>query len=216
MGTSAVAEHLRQAKLEQRWASLCHGLGTEEARADVFDQLYAAYTAADRHYHDIRHIEHCLREFDSVRALAQEPRALELAIWFHDVIYDGRRQDNEEKSADFAEVHLRELGADAELRRDVRELILLTRHDRTPPTVDGKLMVDIDLSSLGIAPEAFDANGDAIRREYPHVSDADFCRGRADLLGRFLERPRIYYTDFFRERYERAARANLCRTLAAS
>jgi predicted metal-dependent HD superfamily phosphohydrolase len=213
MGTSAVAEQL---KLEQRWEALTHDLGTDEVRADVFDQLYAAYTAPDRHYHDIRHIEHCLREFDAVRSLADNPRAIELAIWFHDVIYDGRRQDNEEKSADFGEVHLRELGAPADLCRDVRELILLTRHDRTPPTVDGKLIVDIDLSSLGIAPEAFDANGESIRREYPHVTDADFRRGRAAQLGRFLDRPLIYYTDHFRDRYERAARANLCRTLAQS
>jgi predicted metal-dependent HD superfamily phosphohydrolase len=75
-------------------------------------------------------------------------------------------------------------------------------------------MVDIDLASLGRPAEVFDENTRLIRKEYPHVADADFARGRREMLGRFLARPRIYYTDFFRDRYEAKARANLSRALA--
>lgn len=202
-------------ELRKGWEAATEGLGTPAARGEIFDQLCAAYTGPDRHYHGIGHIADCLREFDPVRAQATNARAVELAIWFHDVVYDGRRADNEQRSADAADAALQRLGGSATLRRDVADLILLTRHTQTPATVDGMLMIDIDLASLGIAPDAFDANGDAIRREYPHVADADFFRARINLLGRFLDRPRIYYTQVFFDRYERAARANLERTLLA-
>ena len=93
-------------------------------------------------------------------------------------------------------------------------LILLTRHDREPPDIDGKLMVDIDLASLARPAEVFDENTRLIRKEYPHVRDEEFARGRREMLARFLARPRIYYTDLFRDRYEQRARANLSRALA--
>ena len=201
-------------KLAQRWEA-AWGDASPEVRRDVFDALIAAYTAPDRHYHDIRHIAACLREFDSVRPLATNAQAVEAAIWFHDVVYDGHRQDNEERSADVAMDALARLGADDALRNAVRDLVLFTRHDHTPPTNDGKLMVDIDLASLGLPAEMFDANGDAIRLEYAHVPEADFRKGRASLLGRFLSRPRIYLTDEFYSRYEEQARKNLRRSLNA-
>lgn len=217
-GTRTVATivtPLDAGELQGRWEACCRGLGTPEARQDIFEQLVTAYARPDRHYHDLRHIAGCLAELNNTGQSPTNPQALELAIWFHDVVYDGRRQDNEERSADVAEAALRRLGVEEILRREVRELILLTRHDKVPPTIDGKLMVDIDLAGLGVAAEVFDANGLAIRQEYSHVSDAEFRRGRATLLGRFLERPRIYYTDAFHDRYEKQARANLGRALAA-
>ena len=203
------------ASLASRWELLWHEHATADTRREILDQLIAAYTAPQRHYHDLRHVAECLREFDSVRHLAANPQAVEAAIWFHDVVYDGHRQDNEERSAEWAEESLQRLGASAALRAQVRDLVLFTRHDRPPVTADGKLMVDIDLASLGFAPDIFDANGRAIRREYPHVPEADFLRGRAALLGRFLDRPRIYLTEHFFAHYEQQARQNLQRTLSA-
>ena len=204
-------------QLRERWDRLCRGWGAPPASArDVFEKLVAAYTGRDRHYHDIGHIDECLREFDAVRDLSRDPVAVEAAIWFHDVIYDGRRKDNEELSADLADADLKRLGAPEVLRPEVRRLILLTRHDGAPAPddVDGQLIVDIDLASLARPPAVFDANTRLIRREYPHVPDDAFNRGRRDLLGSFLARPRIYYTDTFFTRYEPAARANLERAVA--
>ena len=58
-------------------------------------QLHRNPTEYDRHYHDISHIAASLVELDGVQHLARDPAAIELAIWFHDCIYDGRRLDNE-------------------------------------------------------------------------------------------------------------------------
>ena len=65
-------------------------------------------------------------------AQAADPTALEAAIWFHDVVYDGRRTDNEEQSANIADAALEKLDAPMTLRERARQLILLTRHDRRP------------------------------------------------------------------------------------
>ena len=182
-------------------------------RDDIYGELVSAYTAPDRHYHDIRHIAHCLSEFDGVRHLAHNPQALEVAIWFHDVVYDGRQKDNEEQSAEVAAAALRKLGASENFIHEVQQLILFTRHDVEPTTDDGKLMADIDLASLALAPERFDENSRRIRSEYLHVPEPDFLRGRNDMLGGLLKRPRIYYTDVFHDRYEGQARENLERAV---
>jgi predicted metal-dependent HD superfamily phosphohydrolase len=182
-------------------------------RDDVYGELLSAYTAPDRHYHDIRHIAHCLSEFDGVRHLAHNPQALEVAIWFHDVVYDGRQKDNEEQSAEVAAAALRKLGASDAFIDEVQQLILFTRHDVEPTTADGKLMADIDLASLALAPDRFDENSRHIRSEYLHIPEAAFLRGRNDMLGGLLKRPRIYYTDVFHDRYEGQARENLERAV---
>jgi predicted metal-dependent HD superfamily phosphohydrolase len=182
-------------------------------RDDIYAELVSAYTAPDRHYHDIRHIADCLKEFDGVRHLARNPDALQIAIWFHDVVYDGRRQDNEEQSAEVAADALRRLGAAESFIEEVQQLILFTRHDVEPITDDGKLMADIDLASLALAPDRFDENSRRIRSEYLHVAEDAFLRGRNDMLGGLLKRPRIYYTDVFHERYEDQARENLERVV---
>ena len=184
-------------------------------RNDIYEELVSAYTAPDRHYHDIRHIADCLGEFDRVRHLAHNPSAIEVAIWFHDVVYDGRHLDNEEQSAEVAAAALRRLGASETFIGEVQQLIRFTRHDLEPDTPDGKLMVDIDLASLALAPERFDENSRRIRSEYLHVPEETFIRNRNDMLGGLLKRPRIYYTDAFYDRYEGQARENLERAVGS-
>jgi predicted metal-dependent HD superfamily phosphohydrolase len=202
-----------QEELRKRWEALFDDAPPGVSQ-DVFEHLWRSYTGVDRHYHGIGHIAECLAELDTVRSLARNPGTIEAAIWFHDVVYDGRRQDNEERSAELADQQLERLGCSPAFREEVRRLILLTRHDRPPADMDGKLMVDIDLASLSRPAEVFDRNSRLIREEYPHVPEADFVRGREQMLGRFLQRPRIYYTDVFHDRDEKQARINLQRVLA--
>ena len=198
-------------ELRRRWLDRFGGLGTPAVQDELFEQLVHAYCAPDRHYHDARHITDCLHEFDSVRGIAQDPATLEAAIFYHDVVYDGRRTDNEERSADVAADALGKLGATDRFIEGVRELIVFTRHDVEPDTDDGKLMVDIDLASLALPPEKFDENSRKIRLEYEHVPEAAFVAARNKMLGGLLARPRVYYTEVFFEKYERAARENLAR-----
>jgi predicted metal-dependent HD superfamily phosphohydrolase len=113
------------------------------------DELVAAYTAQGRHYHNLAHIEDCLGALARVDNLsAAEREILVEAIWWHDVVYDATRADNEELSARLAEAHVR-----ADISREVGRLIRLTRtHQVLPDDRLGAVLISIDLSILGAEP----------------------------------------------------------------
>jgi predicted metal-dependent HD superfamily phosphohydrolase len=133
--------------------------------------------------------------------------AMELAIWYHDVIYDAQACDNEERSATFFEA---ELGhrLDKDLSARVVRMILATDYARPRSgATDEDLIRDLDLSVLASTPEEYRAYTLAVRREYAHVPDADFRRGRRTVMERFL-RGSVFHTAVF-VREESRARQNI-------
>ena len=197
-----------------RWLALWERLDAKGDGEALHADLVARYAEPQRAYHTLPHIAHCLEQFDGARELAVYPDEVELAIWFHDAVYDPRVTDNEAQSAALAH----RTALDADIRRAsakrVYHLILATQHKALPTDPDQQLLVDVDLSSLGGSWDTFDRNGRNIRREFAHVADAAYREGRAAFFEAFLARPSIYSTPSFRERYEAAARANLARALA--
>jgi predicted metal-dependent HD superfamily phosphohydrolase len=140
---------------------------------------------------------------------------VQLALWFHDAIYDPRAQDNEERSARWADEVLGAAGASPASAARVRALVLATRHAAVPEDPDAQLLVDVDLSILGAAPGRFAEYERQIGVEYSWVPRDAFRQGRANVLRRFLARERIFSTPWFHQRLESRARANLERSLAA-
>ncbi len=182
-------------------------------------ELSQLYRADGRHYHTLTHIEALLAMMQANRALFHDPEAVEAAIWFHDAIYDSRKNDNEALSAGLARERLGGRTSGDRLERIARMIEATATH--TPPRftdeaaeLDALLFLDMDLSILGASPTEFDAYEVAIRREYDWVDDASWRRGRADLLKRFAGRPRIFRTAAFRQRFEKMARSNIARSLA--
>jgi predicted metal-dependent HD superfamily phosphohydrolase len=161
----------------------------------------------------MQHVRDCLRHLDGARHLARRPAEIELALWFHDAVYDTHRLDNEELSARWARRHALEQNLPTDVAARVRYLILATKHDAPPPNVDAMLLVDIDLAILGQPASTFDLYEAQIRQEYAWVPDLDFREGRAKILAGFLQRGSIYQTDHFCDRYERQSRLNLERSL---
>lgn len=139
---------------------------------------------------------------------------IQVALWFHDAIYDTRSPHNEERSAAWATEVLAAAGASPQAQLRVRELVLATRHNAEPESADARLTVDIDLSILGAPPARFDEYEAQVRREYSWVPDPAFGQARAKILREFLARPSVYATEFFRECLEARARSNLARSLA--
>ncbi|WP_159011453.1 phosphohydrolase [Bradyrhizobium sp. S69] len=176
------------------------------------DALLAAYAAPGRHYHNLQHIEDCLAALARVDHLsAVEREILERAIWWHDVVYDSTRSDNEELSARLAEQHIRD-----DLRQEVGRLIRLTKtHKVEPDDRLGAILISIDLSILGAEPARYDAYAAAIRQEFAHVSERDYRDGRARVLSQFAARPVIFPDAGFAATYDRRARENLARELVS-
>jgi predicted metal-dependent HD superfamily phosphohydrolase len=175
----------------------------------VFSELVSLYSQSHRHYHNLLHVAECLAEFDSAHHLAKEAVALELAIWFHDVVYDTRAQDNEARSAELATRRISEAGGSGELCKAAGTLIMATSTHEPSGHPDAALLVDVDLSILGKPEERFQEYEAQIRREYDWVPKMTFAEKRAEILGRFLARDRIYTTEEFHARYELQARKNL-------
>lgn len=176
------------------------------------EQLIAAYSAPGRHYHNLAHIEDCLAALARLEDLSSRERdILSEAIWWHDVIYDATRTDNEELSAQLAGQHVH-----TDISDEVARLIRLTKsHDVQAGDRLGATLISIDLSILGAEPARYDAYAAAIRREFIHVPDADYRAGRASVLARFAARPVIFPEADFAARYDRPARDNLARELAS-
>ena len=175
------------------------------------DELMAAYTAPGRHYHNLKHIEDCLGVLAGVDGLsAAEREILDTAIWWHDVVYDPTRPDNEELSARLAEQHL-----PPGLSQEVGRLIRLTKsHQVEAEDRLGAILISIDLSILGAEPARYDAYAAAIRKEFAHVGEADYRNGRARVLSQFAARRVIFPDAVFAGKYDSQARKNLARELA--
>lgn len=176
------------------------------------EQLIAAYSAPGRHYHNLAHIEDCLAALARVENLSPRERdILTEAIWWHDVVYDATRADNEELSAQLAEQHVH-----ADISGEVARLIRLTKsHDVEASDRLGAILISIDLSILAAEPARYDAYAAAIRQEFCHVPDADYRAGRAEVLARFAARPVIFPDADFAAKHDRPARDNLARELAS-
>jgi predicted metal-dependent HD superfamily phosphohydrolase len=192
-------------KLQARFTTWCrHHGASEDSAADLWIQLRTLYDESHRHYHHLGHIAASLAELD---ATGSDNSLVEGAIWFHDVIYDPRRGDNEAASVDWFR-DATSSWLDPQSAATITRLIEATDF-RLPPSddPDSRLMVDIDLAILSASPQAYEDYCQAIRQEYSHVSDEAFRAGRAKVMAGFLERP-IYRTAWFRGR-EEWARANI-------
>jgi predicted metal-dependent HD superfamily phosphohydrolase len=193
----------------ERWVKLCDSVGAVKDSVSCFNRLIAAYSEPHRHYHNLRHIAECQQEFDAVRERVTSPESIELAIWFHDAVYDTKAPDNEEKSAEWAKGFLAAEGVRDSIVVQVSNLVLATKHHDIQLDPAAPALVDIDLSILGQPERRFWEYEAQIRSEYSWVDPTVFSLKRAEILETFLARPRIYSTDWFFERYERQARQNL-------
>ena len=175
------------------------------------ERLEAAYADPGRGYHDLLHLTDVLTHVDELMSPDDPAReAVLLAAWFHDAVYDGRG-DDEERSARLA---LSALG-DTRLGQEVARLVRLTATHR-PGDDDhaGQVLCDADLGILAADPDRYASYTRGVRREYAHVSDADFAAGRAAVLRDLLAKPTLFHTDRARQRWETRARANVEAELA--
>jgi predicted metal-dependent HD superfamily phosphohydrolase len=179
---------------------------------DVYDDLAEAYAEPSRHYHDQSHISECLQQLERFRHVAARPHEIAIAIWFHDAVYDTRRDDNEEESAAWAHRYLSAEGVDAGAVGRITDMIIGTK-THVVAGLDAALMVDIDLGILGAPSAAFERYDVAIRREYAWVPEEQYLAGRRAVLQGFADRDRIYTTPELHGHYEERARENLFRKL---
>ena len=149
-----------------------------------------------------------LETIDELAGQADDADAVRLAAWFHDAIYDPQAEsgENEEVSAQLAELELSAYGVEAARVAEIGRLIRLTaKHDCAPDDANGAVLCDADLRVLSLSAARYDEYAAGIRAEYDHIADRDFARGRMTFL-QGLSETSLYATDHGREHWEPAAR----------
>lgn len=210
--TDAIAE----ARADALWALSRLGAPVAEGHSrfeSIWRELLAAWSEPHRAYHNLDHLLSCLAEWRHGREGGEADAQVQLALLFHDAIYDPQSSDNEERSADWAERAGLELGLRADSRAVIGRMILATKAHGHAADEATRRLLDIDLSVLGADPARFAAYDAGIRQEYRHVPDEAYRQGRARVLQSFLDREPIYLTASFRERYEAVARRNLAQAI---
>lgn len=195
--------------LLHEWRALLTRHSASPDAAAVGAALLARWSEPHRRYHDVAHLQGVLDAVDHLAGFADDPDAVRLAAWYHDAVYAGA-PDDEENSAVLAETDLSALGLPSALVAEVARLVRLTvEHDPGPADHNGQVLSDADLAVLALEPEEYRRNSARVRAEYRHVSDADFQAGRARAINALLASPSLYRTPDGRRLWEDAARRNL-------
>ena len=195
------------------WARIWAELGVGCESRETYEELIRHYCEPHRAYHTLQHLKECLQVRRFVSAACQAPAEIDLALWFHDAIYDPLRSDNEPRSAQWLDDVARDSGLGDETRRRLYDLVMVTRHDGAPKSTDEAVLVDTDLAILGASFERFEEYDQQIRSEYQFVPLPVYRQKRRQVLEGFMARGRIYTTAAYFDAFERQARANLARAI---
>jgi predicted metal-dependent HD superfamily phosphohydrolase len=195
-----------EAELRASWVL---DVGAGPAPDAVLDELLTRHREAHRHYHTLTHVAHVLRTVGELTAevAVDDPVAVRLAVWFHDAIYEPRSATNEADSAALAARLLPAAGVGARQVDAVARLVMVTAHHE-PSADDEAVLIDADLGVLAAEPNGYDAYVHQVRAEYAHLDDSAWRQGRAAVLRRLLDRPRLFHTAPMAA-HEHRARANL-------
>jgi predicted metal-dependent HD superfamily phosphohydrolase len=198
----------------KRFAALCSGVPGEAA---LLGDLATRYAEPHRAYHGLAHLDALAQLYAQVERGPGwiQPAEVKLAISFHDAIYEPGRSDNEARSAALAGELLEGWPVDVDR---IQALILATaNHAAGDVSGDHDLahFLDADMAIIGAPPEVYDAYAQGVRREFSTIPAAMFRAGRRAFVTAQLARASLFHTRWFRDRYERPARANLARELAS-
>jgi predicted metal-dependent HD superfamily phosphohydrolase len=179
--------------LRRKWHDLLRAWAVDPLLADrTFEEVRERYAGSGRYYHTLDHVQSVLETVESLGSYARNLNTVKMATWLHDVVYDSRASDNEERSADFAEQLCEKLSIPE--GRVVASLILKTKtHDAGDDDTDSQVLIEADLAILGARDSAYRAYAEKIRQEYAWVPEPDYRMGRRQVLERFLTRPRIFH-----------------------
>ncbi|WP_421787665.1 hypothetical protein [Hyphobacterium sp.] len=204
-------------ELEKRWQHTADTLAVSpEMSRDLFAEIVKRHSERHRHYHGLAHLKALFDVLQPVWTELVEPVRIELAIWYHDIIYRPLRSDNEAKSAALAEKRLSAAGIAPDLIERVGTLIRATaQHQSGGRDRDDAFFLDADFSILGAPADIYNAYLAAVRKEYRLVPAPIFRAGRTKFLRHALAQDRIFQTGYFEDTYGAQARDNMVRELAA-
>ena len=190
----------------------------EEARV-LWQDIAEHYNENQRVYHTLQHIQQLFGQFEQIKHHLNEPHIIALALFYHDVIYEPTRLDNELKSAEYALDKLTSY-LSTEQCQHIYALILMTANHQlnnladSEKSHDAAYLLDMDLSILGAPWIKYEKYAQAVRREYSHVTSAEYRVGRTAVLNGLSAHPALYLTEHYHQQLEKQARDNIKREIS--
>ena len=179
------------------------------AQSRLWKEMEAYYTSPKRYYHNLDHVAFMIKLSREYEAIMQDTSIVRFAVFYHDIIYNPLRKDNEEKSAELALNRLSALGLEKIKISKCIDLIMATKSHHATDDLDSTMIVDFDLAILGGTPANYLTYTRQIRKEYSMYPDFLYIKGRKKVLGHFLSMDRIFKTSVFYDLYETRARENI-------
>jgi len=222
--TTTLTKHWEEAMKDisfRNWSSM--------KKDGIFQLIITHYSETHRLYHSISHLEDMFCILERTKSPIKSTAIVNLAVFFHDIIYDPTSTTNEEDSAELFKTlfiddgDIKEVEPLLERRRSqdrediinqVYHYIIMTKqHNVSNSEEDSDLQyfIDADMSILGQDRAIYSNYASAIRQEYCHVPHELYCEKRAGFLRSTLSCTNryIYASTLFRDSFEDKARDNL-------
>jgi predicted metal-dependent HD superfamily phosphohydrolase len=203
--------------VQEKWNLLTAFSKKQEIKELLWDEIVYRYSEQHRHYHNLTHLAYLFNWCDQYLDRLKNPAVVGFAVFYHDIIYDTYRHDNEEQSAAIAAEHLKELSVNASVIENVQLFIKATKNHEIPEGLslheDLGLFLDFDMAILGADAETYQRYSENIRQEYAKYNDQLYREGRKFALKKILSSNHIFITEEFRDKLEARARENISREI---
>jgi predicted metal-dependent HD superfamily phosphohydrolase len=176
---------------------------------DLWNEIEQNYSKKNRFYHSLTHLENLSQSINEIKQLIEDYDTLLFTLFYHDLIYDSLKSDNEKQSSEVAEKRLKQLSVSLDKIEKCRVQILATKDHSLSSDKDTNYFTDADLSILGQSWEVYSTYSQNVRKEYSIYPDFMYNSGRKKVLKHFLDMDKIFKTDYFYSKFEQQARINL-------
>jgi predicted metal-dependent HD superfamily phosphohydrolase len=176
---------------------------------ELWIEIEKNYSGKKRHYHTLQHLNDLLSQLTEIKGEIQNWNSILFTLYYHDLVYNSLRSDNEEKSAELAEKRMKEISVANDKIELCKKQILATKSHIRSTDSDTNYFTDADLSVLGQTWETYSLYYKNVRKEYSIYPDLIYNPGRKKVLNHFLTMDRIFKTDYFYKKFERQAKQNL-------
>ncbi len=176
---------------------------------DFWKEIELNYSHKKRHYHSLTHLENMYQQLFEVKEHIVSWETILFSLFYHDIVYNATKSDNEEESSKIAEERMNQLNVPKQLIEACKLQILATKSHSDNSNSDINYFLDADLSVLGQDFETYKTYYQNVRKEYSIYPSLIFNPGRKKVLNHFLAMERIFKTDYFYAKFEKNAKINL-------
>ncbi len=205
-----------EVNLHKSWFQLAEKYFSDASEALVlWENIKKNYSSKNRYYHNLMHIHSMLQKASENKYQIKNYDELLFAIWFHDIIYSVTSNNNEEKSADYTKIALKDIPREKLDIGRIYKLILSTKKHQiiVQDNFDNAFLLDFDLAILGADWDVYEIYIQNIRKEYKIYPSFLYNPARKKVLLNFLDREKLYFTTKYQHLFEEKARKNISKEI---